>query len=98
MTGRVSVVDKDLLSAGDPLETPDSEAGQPKHRVCKPRKAAVRPEAVISLVGQRGRVVSDALKPEKISAKKYEKQMYFSPKNLTGMSIECESGALSQSR
>ena len=70
MTGRVSVVDKDLLSAGDPLETPDPEAGQPEHRVCEPRKAAVRPEAVISLVGQRGRVVPDALKPRKISAKK----------------------------
>ena len=97
MAGRVSVVYKDLLSAHDFLETPDPETGQSKHRVREPRKAAVRPEAVISLVGQRGRVVPGALKPKKISAKKYEKK-YISPKNLTGMSIECESGARSQSR
>ena len=70
MAGRVSVVNKDLLVPGDPLETPDPETGQPKHRVREPRKAAVRMEAVISLVSQRGRVVPGALKPEKISAKK----------------------------
>ena len=77
MTGRVSVVDEDLLSAGDPLETSYPETGQTKHRMSKPRKAAVRPEAVISLVGQRGRVVPGALKPKKISAKNMRK-IYFS--------------------
>ena len=62
LAGRVSVVDEDLLAPGDPLQRPDAEAGQAEHRVIEPREAAVRPEAVISLVGQRGRIVSDVSK------------------------------------
>ena len=94
LAGRVSVVDEDLLTTGDPLQGPDAEAGQAKHRVIEPREAAVRPEAVISLVGQRGRIVPDVPKSKnnlgKISDRKYS--------NLAGMSIEWESGARSQSR
>ena len=78
MAGRVSVVYKDLLVPGDPLETPDPETGQPKHRVWA--------EAVISLVGKQGRVVPGALKPRKISTQKYEKKSFIP--NLMGMSIE----------
>ena len=65
LAGRVSVVDKDLLAPGDALEAPDPEAGQPKHQMKEPGEGAVRPETVISLVSQRGRVVPGVSEPEK---------------------------------
>ena len=65
MAGRVSVVDKDLLAPGDALEASDPEACQPEHRVIEPGEGAVRPETVVGLVGQRGRVVPGLSKPEK---------------------------------
>ena len=65
MAWRVSVVNKDLLALGDALEAPDPEAGQPKHRVIEPGEGAVRPETVVSLVSQRGRVVPRVSEPEK---------------------------------
>ena len=97
MAGRVSVVDEYLLAPGDALEAPDPEACQPEHRVIESGEGAVRPEAVVGLVGQRGRVVPGVSKPEK---NKLEKNIMGKNKftNLAGMSIECESGARSQSR
>ena len=65
MTGRVSVVDKDLLALGDALEAPDPEAGHPEHRMIEPGEGAVRPETMVSLVSQRGRVVPGVSEPIK---------------------------------
>ena len=97
MAGRVSVVDKDLLALGDALEAPDPEAGQPEHRVIEPGECAVRPETVISLVSQRGRVVPRVSEPEKNKLEKINLEENMSS-DLAGMSIECESGARTQSR
>ena len=63
MAGINSVIDKNLLSPGDFLQSLKPEAREAEHWVIEPSEAAVGPEAVVGLVRQGRAVVADVPEP-----------------------------------
>ena len=63
VAGINSVIDEDLLSPGDFLQSLEPETSEAEHGVIEPSKAAVGSEAVVGLVRQRRAVVADVPEP-----------------------------------